>query len=88
MDFEEQLEKAERLESPSLVGSSLRSADDSPHNNYIHPEKYKTRPKNKNAHSLLNSQIGASLDDLISEGALLGSEEDFEKFLDDGVCRR
>lgn len=84
MDFEEQLEKAERLESPSLVGSSLRSADDSPHNNYIHPEKYKTRPKNKNAHSLLNSQIGASLDDLISEGALLGSEEDFEKFLDDG----
>lgn len=84
MDFEEQLEKAERLDSPSLVGSSLRSADDSPHNNDIHPEKYKTRPKNKNAHSLLNSQIGASLDDLISEGALLGSEEDFEKFLDDG----
>lgn len=84
MDFEQQLEKAERLESPSLVGSSLRSADDSPHNNYIHPEKYKSRPKNKNAHSLLNSQIGASLDDLISEGALLGSEEDFEKFLDDG----
>lgn len=81
MDFEQQLEKAERLESPSLVGSSLRSADDSPHNNYIHPEKYKPRTK-KLSRSLMNSQIGASLDDLISEGALLGSEEDFELFLD------
>lgn len=84
MDFEEQLEKAEKLETPSLVGSSLRSADDSPHQNYIHPEKYKGVPKAKaNKRSLLNTSIGASLDDLINEGALLGSEEDFDRFLDD-----
>lgn len=84
MDFEEQLEKAEKLALPLLVGSSLRSADDSAHQNYIHPEKYrgssKTRPQKS---SFLNSSIGASLDDLINEGALLGSEEDFERFLDD-----
>lgn len=84
MDFEEQLEKAEKLDSPSLVGSSLRSADDSAHQNYIHPEKYKGVNKQKaSRRSILNSSIGASLDDLISEGALLGSEEDFDKFLDD-----
>lgn len=87
MDFEDQLEKAEKLASPSLVGSSIRSADDSAHNNYIHPEKYasstdKKKKKLKKA-SILNSSIGASLDDLMSEGALLGSEEDFTKFLDD-----
>ncbi|KAK6458296.1 uncharacterized protein RJT20DRAFT_133733 [Scheffersomyces xylosifermentans] len=86
MDFEEQLEKAEKLESPSLVGSSVRSADDSPHNNYIHPEKYKAigkeEPAKKPYASLMNSSIAASLDDLINEGALLGSEEDFDKFLD------
>lgn len=84
MDIEEQLERAEKLPYPSLVGSSVKSADDSAHNNYIHPEKYtgtsKQNPKKK---SLLNSTIGASLDDLISEGALLGSEEDFDRFLDD-----
>lgn len=84
MDIEEQLERAEKLPYPSLVGSSVKSADDSPHNNYIHPEKYtgtsKQNPKKK---TLLNASIGASLDDLISEGALLGSEEDFDKFLDD-----
>lgn len=84
MDFEEQLEKAERLDTPSLVGASMRSADDSPHNNYIHPEKYKARGKKKATPSLMNSHLGASLDDLMSEGALLGSEEDFEKFLDEG----
>lgn len=83
MDFEEQLEKAERLESPSLVGSSLRSADDSSHQNYIHPEKYKGKKSTPGKHSFSNSTIGASLDDLISEGALLGSEEDFDRFLDD-----
>ncbi|SGZ49797.1 CIC11C00000002834 [Sungouiella intermedia] len=83
MDFEEQLEKAERLESPSLVGSSLRSADDSAHKNYIHPEKYTGKKSKPGKHSVLNSSIGASLDDLISEGALLGSEEDFDRFLDD-----
>lgn len=83
MDFEEQLEKAERLESPSLVGSSLRSADDSAHQNYIHPEKYKGKKSTPGKHSFSNSSIGASLDDLISEGALLGSEEDFDRFLDD-----
>lgn len=84
MDFEEQLEKAEKLEKPSLVGSSLRSADDSPHQNYIHPEKYKGVPKAKaKKRSILNTSLGASLDDLISEGALLGSEEDFDRFLDD-----
>lgn len=87
MDFEEQLEKAERFESPSLVGSSVRSADDSPHNNYIHPEKYKGTSRSssavaKNRDSLLNKDVAASLDDLINEGALLGSEEDFDKFLD------
>lgn len=83
MDFEEQLEKAEKLASPSLVGSSLRSADDSSHQNYIHPEKYtgnKTKPSKL---SFQNSDTGASLDDLISEGALLGSEEDFDRFLSD-----
>lgn len=87
MDFEEQLERAEILPSPSLTGSSVRSADDSPHNNYIHPEKYSSlrdpsrheRPKLK---SKLSSSVTASLDDLISEGALMGSDEDFEKFLD------
>lgn len=83
MDFEEQLEKAERLESPSLVGSSLRSADDSAHQNYIHPEKYTGKKSMPLKQSILNSSIGASLDDLISEGALLGSEEDFDRFLDD-----
>lgn len=83
MDFEEQLEKAEKLTTPSLVGSSLRSADDSAHQNYIHPEKYTGKKLVAGKHSILNSSIGASLDDLISEGALLGSEEDFERFLDD-----
>lgn len=84
MDIEEQIEKAEKLESPSLVGSSIRSADDLAHQNYIHPEKYKGRSKSKpKKHSILDSSIGASLDDLISEGALLGSEEDFDRFLDD-----
>ncbi|QWU85814.1 hypothetical protein CA3LBN_000032 [Candidozyma haemuli] len=84
MDIEEQIEKAEKLETPSLVGSSIRSADDSVHQNYIHPEKYKGRSKSKpKKHSILDSSIGASLDDLINEGALLGSEEDFDKFLDD-----
>lgn len=83
MDFEEQLEKAEKLTSPSLVGSSMRSADDSAHQNYIHPEKYTGKKSKPGKLSILNSSIGASLDDLISEGALLGSEEDFEKFLDD-----
>lgn len=87
MDFEEQLEKAEKLPTPSLVGSSLRSADDSNHKNYIHPEKYKggskkSKKDKKNA-ALSNSTLGASLDDLMSEGALLGSEEDFTKFLDE-----
>ncbi|CUM62544.1 uncharacterized protein PRCAT00000096001 [Priceomyces carsonii] len=84
MDFEEQLEKAERLDSPSLVGSSLRSADDSPHNNYIHPEKYKAAKKGKpkTGNSSL-SHLTASLDDLMTEGALLGSEEGFENYLDD-----
>lgn len=84
MDFEEQLEKAEKSPYPSLVGASVKSADDSPHQNYIHPEKYtgvgKTKPGKK---SILNSSISASLDDLISEGALLGSDEDFDRFLDD-----
>lgn len=87
MDFEEQLEKAEKLSSPSLVGSSLRSADDSPHNNYIHPEKYKKKQgykKDKNQGAgILNLSLAASLDDLIREGALLGSEEDFDEMLDD-----
>ena len=97
MDFEERLETQERSDSPSLVGSSIRSADDSPHRNYIHPEKYqssksnksgsklgsKSKSKSKGKHSKLNPAITASLDDLINEGALLGSEEDFEKFLDD-----
>lgn len=84
MDIEEQLDRAEKLPYPSLVGSSVKSADDSPHNNYIHPEKYtgNCNPVQKKK-SLLNQQIGASLDDLISEGALLGSEEDFDRFLDD-----
>lgn len=84
MDIEEQIEKAEKLESPSLVGLSIRSADDLIHQNYIHPEKYKGRSKNKpKKHLILDLSIGASLDDLISEGALLGSEEDFDKFLDE-----
>lgn len=83
MDFEEQLEKAERLTSPSLVGSSMRSADDSAHQNYIHPEKYKGLTRARPSKGFAGSSIGASLDDLISEGALLGSEEDFERFLDD-----
>lgn len=77
------MEKAEQLALPSLVGLSIRSADDLPHNNYIHPEKYSGRTKKGPKKTLLNSAIGASLDDLISEGALLGSEEDFEKFLDE-----
>lgn len=84
MDFEEQLEKAERLPTPSLVGSSIRSADDSAHNNYIHPEKSKGRKKEKSqGHGISNQSIAASLDDLMREGALLGSEEDFEEVLDD-----
>lgn len=85
MDFEEQLEKAEKLLSPSLVGSSIRSADDSAHQNYIHPEKYsgRSKSKSKKSKSILNSSLGASLDDLINEGALLGSDENFEKYLDD-----
>lgn len=87
MDFEEQLEKAEKLTSPSLVGSSLRSADDSKHNNYIHPEKYKDTVDYKKGkvykEGLSNKYIEASLDDLMSEGALLGSEENFETLLDD-----
>lgn len=86
MDFEQQLEKAEKLPAPSLVGSSLRSADDSAHNNYIHPEKYlssKDKKKKLSKQSKFKQSITASLDDLISEGALLGSQEDFEKFLDD-----
>lgn len=83
MDFEEQLEKAEKLTTPSLVGASMRSADDSAHQNYIHPEKSHTKPRPAK-HSILNLAIGASLDDLINEGALLGSEEDFERFLDEG----
>ena len=91
MDFEEQLEKAERLPTPSLVGSSLRSADDSQHKNYIHPEKYAQlkREKKKKKKALLNSLLGASLDDLMSEGALLGSDEDFAQFLDaDGQVKK
>lgn len=84
MDFEEQLQKAEKSPYPSLVGASVKSADDSPHNNYIHPEKYTGVLKQKHSKkSLFNPSIGASLDDLINEGALLGSEEDFDKFLDD-----
>lgn len=84
MDIEEQIEKAEKLDTPSLVGSSIRSADDLIHQNYIHPEKYKGGSKTKpKKHSILDSSIGASLDDLINEGALLGSEEDFDRFLDD-----
>ncbi|KAG2731174.1 hypothetical protein G9P44_005590 [Scheffersomyces stipitis] len=91
MDFEQQLENAEKLETPSLVGSSVRSADDSPHNNYIHPEKSKVKHGDDNVpisaisnkkSTLMNSAISASLDDLINEGALLGSEEDFDNFLD------
>lgn len=84
MDIEERLEKAEQSDSPSLVGSSIRSADDSTHKNYIHPEKYKSsKDINKlKRYSKLNSSITASLDDLINEGALLGSEADFDKFLD------
>ncbi|RCK57634.1 hypothetical protein Cantr_06963 [Candida viswanathii] len=84
MDIEERLEQAERSETPSLVGSSIRSADDSSHNNYIHPEKYHSaKDKSKlNHYSNLSSAITASLDDLINEGALLGSEADFDKFLE------
>ncbi|MDC6271579.1 hypothetical protein PP707_04710, partial [Acetobacter pasteurianus] len=77
MDFEERLETQERSDSPSLVGSSIRSADDSPHRNYIHPEKYqssksnksgsklgsKSKSKSKGKHSKLNPAITASLDD-------------------------
>ncbi|KAI5962995.1 uncharacterized protein KGF55_002787 [Candida pseudojiufengensis] len=90
MDYEERLASAERSESPSLVGSSIRSADDSPHRNYIHPEKYKsTNKKTKSKLSKLNPAIAASLDDLIGEGALINSEEDFEKYLDsDGSVRK
>ncbi|RLV96677.1 Uncharacterized protein JA1_000020 [Spathaspora sp. JA1] len=86
MDFEERLEEAEQLDAPSLVGSSLRSADDSAHNNYIHPEKYNSTSK---APSTKFSQtISASLDDLINEGALLASEEDFDDVLDtDGTVK-
>ncbi|KAI5964530.1 hypothetical protein KGF57_001022 [Candida theae] len=93
MDFEERLAGAERSDSPSLVGASLRSADDSPHQNYIHPEKYvssraESRSKSRTRSSKLRSSITASLDDLINEGALLGSEEDFDKFLDgDGTVK-
>lgn len=88
MDFEEQLERAESLPVPSLVGSSIRSADDSAHNNYIHPEKSnnvydRKRSKSGDRRSALHQSITASLDDLMSEGALLGSEENFERFLDD-----
>ncbi|KAM9929972.1 hypothetical protein OXX59_000824 [Metschnikowia pulcherrima] len=84
MDFEEQLEKAEKSPYPSLVGASVKSADDSPHNNYIHPEKYTGTSKRKaGKKSILDTSVGASLDDLISEGALLGSDEDFDRFLDD-----
>lgn len=84
MDIEEQLDRAEKLPYPLLVGSSVKSADDSPHNNYIHPEKYTGNCKQvQKKKSILNASIGASLDDLISEGALLGSEEDFDRFLDD-----
>ncbi|CCE72877.1 Piso0_000479 [Millerozyma farinosa CBS 7064] len=88
MDFEEQLERAESSPAPSLVGSSIRSADDSPHNNYIHPEKSNNvydgkRSKSGDRRSALNQSITASLDDLMSEGALLGSEDNFERFLDD-----
>ena len=87
MDIEERLEQAEKSETPSLVGSSIRSADDSSHNNYIHPEKYNSTKENStnnklNNYSSLSSAITASLDDLINEGALLGSEEDFDKFLE------
>ncbi|CAI5760713.1 unnamed protein product [Candida verbasci] len=85
MDFEERLETTERSDSPSLVGASIRSADDSIHNNYIHPEKYKTsksKDKSKNRYKSLTSQVNASLDDLIKEGALITSEEYFdEKYL-------
>lgn len=80
MDIEERLEKAEELPAPSLVGSSIRSADDSAHNNYIHPEKSKRATKPPR-YLILNSLLGASLDDLINEGALI-SEENFD-FLDD-----
>lgn len=88
MDFEEQLEKAEKLSTPSLVGSSVRSADDSPHNNYIHPEKYQSHDliagdEIKRSKQLLNKELSASLDELINEGALIGSEEDFDDYLDD-----
>ncbi|KAG7196055.1 uncharacterized protein KQ657_000064 [Scheffersomyces spartinae] len=86
MDFEEQLEKAEKLSAPSLVGASLRSADDSAHQNYIHPEK--SNP-NKLAQCVAHSSVPtsidkltASLDNLINEGALLGSEENFDSYLD------
>ena len=93
MDFEERLAGAERSDSPSLVGSSLRSADDSPHKNYIHPEKYvssraESRSKSRSRSTNLRLSVTASLDDLINEGALLGSEEDFDKFLDgDGTVK-
>lgn len=85
MDFEEQLEKAESLSAPSLVGASLRSADDSCHLNYIHPEKSKTSPfdfKKEQTLGLSNRRISSSLDDLMNEGALLGSEEDIDNLLD------
>lgn len=85
MDFEEQLEKAENLSAPSLVGASLRSADDSRHLNYIHPEKTKTNPydfKKEQTSGLSNRRISSSLDDLMNEGALLGSEEDIDNLLD------
>ncbi|EGW30323.1 uncharacterized protein SPAPADRAFT_52418 [Spathaspora passalidarum NRRL Y-27907] len=81
MDFEERLEEAEQLDAPSLVGSSLRSADDSIHNNYIHPEKYHSTAKSSSS-SKFSQSISASLDDLINEGALLASEEDFDNYLD------
>ncbi|KAL6453997.1 hypothetical protein SBY92_003452 [Candida maltosa Xu316] len=90
MDIEQRLEQAEQSDSPSLVGASIRSADDSSHNNYIHPEKYKSSKevnKIKN-YSKLNSAVTASLDDLINEGALLNSEADFDNFLDqDGTVK-
>lgn len=63
MDFEQQLEKAEKLPAPSLVGSSLRSADDSAHNNYIHPEKYlssKDKKKKLSKQSKFKQSISAS----------------------------
>ncbi|ODQ80947.1 hypothetical protein BABINDRAFT_160384 [Babjeviella inositovora NRRL Y-12698] len=66
----------------SLVGSSVRCADDTseatPPPNTKSKSKSKSKKKKKS-----KASVTTSLDDLISEGALLASEEDFAEFLDD-----